>query len=181
MYFAFYYLTAFATTQLAHRSSYLGSLYLLMVVNGVGYIGRFVPNLIAHRIGSITLSVPFIFAAGICLLLWPFVTTSDGLYTWAAVYGIAAGGIQSLFPPGLTSLTSDLQKAGVRMGMVCTTNSLATLSGPPIAGAIITASGGRYLGAQLFAGVSLMVGAFLMLAARIARRRKFSKAEHYKI
>ena len=58
------------------------------------------------------------------------------------------------------------------MGMVFTINSFATLTGPPIAGALISASGGKYYGAQAFAGSVLLIGAGFMVAARMAKARK---------
>lgn len=95
-----------------------------------------------------------------------------GLYAWTVFYGIAAGGIQSLFPAGLSSLTTDLRKSGTRMGMVFTINSFATLTGPPIAGALITRCGGQYYGAQAFAGLVMIVGGGFMVAARVVRTRR---------
>ncbi|RTE81573.1 hypothetical protein BHE90_003857 [Fusarium euwallaceae] len=166
LYFAYYYLASFAVSQLDPPFSYTDSLNLLLVVNGVGMIGRSVSNAIAHRFGCITVLIPVTLTAGICMLAWPAVSTAGGLYGWASIYGIAAGAIQSLFPPALTDLTTDVQKTGARMGIVFTIDSIATLTGPPIAGTIIRKSGGHYLGAQVFAGVSLLLGGSLVLVAR---------------
>ncbi|KAK4223153.1 riboflavin transporter MCH5 [Podospora fimiseda] len=104
-------------------------------------------------VGTINLFVPVAGICGICVLCWQAVETATGFYVWCCFYGMAAGGIQSLFPAGLSSLNTDVRKGGVRIGMVFTVVSFATLAGPPIAGAIITAAGGRYFGAQIFAGV----------------------------
>lgn len=166
LYFAYYYLASFAISQLNPPFSYTDSLNLLLVVNGVGKIGRSIPNAIAHRFGYITVLIPVTLTAGICMLAWPAVSTAGGLYAWASIYGIAAGAFQSLFLPALSDLTTDAQKTGVRMGMVFTLNSIATLTGPPIAGTIIRKSGGHYLGAQVFAGVSLLLGGSLIMVAR---------------
>ncbi|KAM6534224.1 hypothetical protein FALCPG4_007156 [Fusarium falciforme] len=166
LYFAYYYLASFAVSQLNPPFSYADSLNLLLVVNGVGMIGRSIPNAIAHRFGCITVLIPVTLTAGICMLAWPAVSNAGGLYGWASIYGIAAGAFQSLFPPALSDLTTDVQKTGVRMGMVFTLNSIATLTGPPIAGTIIRISGGHYLGAQVFAGVSLLLGGLLIMVAR---------------
>ncbi|RSL65565.1 hypothetical protein CEP53_003623 [Fusarium sp. AF-6] len=113
--FAYYYLASFAVSQLDPPFSYTDSLNLLLVVNGVGMIGRSVPNAIAHRFGCITVLIPVTLTAGICMLAWLAVSTAGGLYGWASIYGIVAGAIQSLSPPALTDLTTDVQKTGVRM------------------------------------------------------------------
>lgn len=152
--------------------SYSSSLDLLLLINGVGALGRVIPNHLADRFGAINMFIIFGTSAGIVALCWMTVTTTGGLYAWSAVYGIAAGGIQSLFPAGLTSLTTDLRKTGVRMGMVFTINSFATLTGPPIAGAIISAQNGSYKGAQAFAGTTLLIGGMFMVAAKWAKSRK---------
>jgi hypothetical protein len=47
--------------------------------------------------------------------------------------------------------------------------SLANLTGPAICGAIIQQQRGGYLGAQLFGASSILLGAFMALAARVAK------------
>lgn len=170
LYFAFYYLASFSRDIVGLE--YVDSLNILLVLNGVGVFGRLIPNYIADRAGPINVFIPFAGAGGICMLCWMAVESQAGLYVWAVFYGAAAGGIQSLFPAGLTSLTTDLRKAGVRMGMVFTCNSFATLAGPPIAGAIITSMDGKYYGAQAFAGSTLLCGMGLLVAARMVKARK---------
>lgn len=139
---AFYYIASFSRN--ITGLSYTDSLNLLLVINGVGMPGRLVPNHIADRVRAINVLVPVTGIAGTCALCWMAVKSTAGLYVWCCFYGAAAGGVQSLFLAALSSLTTDLRKAGVRMGMVFTIVSFATLAGPPIAGAIITASGGSY-------------------------------------
>ncbi|KAK3936846.1 major facilitator superfamily domain-containing protein [Diplogelasinospora grovesii] len=179
VYFAFYYLASFSRDIIG--VSYVDSLNLLLVLNGVGSFGRLIPNHLADRFGPINVFVPVAGIAGVCVLCWMAVTNVAGLYVWAAFYGAAAGGIQSLFPAGLSSLTTDMKKMGVRMGMVFTINSFATLTGPPIAGAIITASGGRYVGAQAFAGAVLLVGMGFMMAAKVVKGRRIDKGGGWRV
>lgn len=150
------------------------SLNLLLVCNGIGIIGRLGPNFLADKVGILNVFVPVATIGGISVLAWMAVHSVTGMYIWAAAYGFTAGGTQSLFPAGLTSLTSDIRKTGVRMGMVFTLNSFATLTGPPIAGAIITASGGKYYGAQAFAGTTMLAGAGFLMVARVVKGRKMS-------
>jgi predicted MFS family arabinose efflux permease len=179
LYFPFYYIASFSRDIIG--MDYTTSLNLLLVLNGCGIIGRLVPNHIADRIGPMTVFIPVALTTAVCMLSWMAVTTKTGLYVWCVVYGMAAGGIQSLFPAGLTSLTSDLKKAGVRMGMIFTTNSFATLMGSPIAGAIITSMGGKYHGAQGFAGAVLLLGTGFMAAARTVKMRRLGEGWRAKI
>ncbi|CAK7231688.1 hypothetical protein SCUCBS95973_008003 [Sporothrix curviconia] len=170
VYIVFFYIASFSRDIIG--LSYTDSLNLLLVVNGVGAIGRLLPNYIADLVGSINMFAVFGLYAGIAGLSWMAVHNATGLYVWCVFYGIAAGGIQSLFPAGLTSLnTRDLSKAGVRIGMVFTINSIATLTGPPVAGALITADNGGYLGAQIFTGTVLLIGTCFIVSAKVSLGR----------
>ena len=167
MYIVFFYVASYSRDIIGF--SYTDSLNLLLVVNGCGAIGRLLPNYIADRAGAINMFIVFGLYAAVAGFSWIAVNNAAGLYIWSVFYGIAAGGIQSLFPAGLTSLNArDLSKAGVRMGMVFTLNSIATLTGPPVAGALITADKGRYLGAQIFTAVVLLIGTSFSVCAKLS-------------
>ncbi|KAI1130135.1 MFS general substrate transporter [Nemania abortiva] len=173
VYFTFYYLGAYSRSDFIHPSlSYVDSLNLVLILNGIGILGRLLPNHFADRYGPLNMLGPAALLCGITIFAWMVVDTPAKLYVWASFYGIAAGGIQSLFPAGLSSLTTDPRKQGTRIGMVFTIVSFATLTGNPIAGAIIAADGGRYNGAQAFTGTSLLVGASLIFGARLVRMRR---------
>ncbi|RYP80291.1 hypothetical protein DL770_006290 [Monosporascus sp. CRB-9-2] len=172
LYFAFYYISAFSRTMIAPQLSYTDSLNLLLVLNGVGLAGRLLPNFLADRVGPLNMLAPSCLLGSVCLLAWIAVRTPAGLYAWVVFFGTFGGAIQSLFPAGLSSLTTDLRKQGTRMGMVFTIVSFAVLTGSPIAGALISAMDGSYLGAQVFTGVSMLVGMSFILGARLARMRR---------
>ncbi|KAI1428970.1 riboflavin transporter MCH5 [Xylaria sp. FL1777] len=174
VYLPVYYLGAYSRdSNFVHPSlSYVNSLNLVLILNGVSIAGRLLPNHLADRYGPLNMLAPFALFGGIAILAWMVVDTPTKIYVWAVFYGIAAGGIQSLFPAGLSSLTTDPRKQGTRIGMVFTIVSFATLTGNPIAGAIIAANGGRYNGAQGFAGASLVLGASLIFGARLVRMRR---------
>lgn len=73
---------------------------------------------------------------------------------------------QGMLPPSLGSLTQDLSKMGVRLGMVFSVLGFAVLIGNPFAGWLISVASGRYLGAQIWAAGTLMVGGVLLGVAR---------------
>ncbi|KAI2469146.1 MFS general substrate transporter [Annulohypoxylon bovei var. microspora] len=181
VYFVFYYLASFARSAVAPALGYTDSLNLLLVLNGIGVLGRLLPNYLADKAGPLNMMIPTCLACGVCLLAWMAVKTPGELYGWACVYGVAAGSLQSLFPAGLSSLTTDLRKQGTRMGMVFTIVSFAVLTGNPLAGAIIGAMGGRYYGAQAFTGACLLVGMGFLVAARVVRMRRTGEGWRVKI
>jgi len=170
LYFAFYYIGSYARTVIG--LDYASSINLLLVMVGVGVPGRLIPNYLADRyFGPLQCMMPFTIVCAVLFFGWTGVRSQGGLYAFASVYGIASGAIQSLWPATLTSLTTDLRKAGTRLGMGFTIISMATLTGPPLAGALVAASpkGKPYLGAQLWGGCSMSLAFAFLLAARVAK------------
>lgn len=168
VYFAFYYIGSFSRDVLGF--SYPESLNLLMIMNGVGAIGRILPGFLADLwLGPLNVVTP---AATMCMVLlysWNVVDSATGLYVWAIIYGVFGATVQGLFPAALSSLTTDLSKAGSRMGMIYTIVSFANLTGPPLAGALISRGNGRYMYAFAFGGTCLCLGMGFLIACRIAK------------
>ena len=169
LYFAFYYLPSFGRDIIG--ITYGDSINNLLILNGVGFFGRLIPAYLADRFfGPLNTLIPFTFAAALLLYSWAAVSDRGSLIAFAVIYGLFAAGIQSLFPATLSSLTTDLKKAGVRMGMVFSVVSFASLTGPPLAGALIQKDNGHYLYAQIFAGSVMMAGCLTVIASRVAKK-----------
>lgn len=146
------------------------ALTLLLVMNAVGVPGRLVCGLTADRLlGPVNTLIPVAFFAGVLFYCWAAVSNVASLYVWCIVYGFFGAGIQSLFPASCASLTTDLSKMGVRTGMCFSFISIACLTGPPIAGALIQVNDGNYLYAQMFGGSAFIGGTCTLIAARIAK------------
>ena len=167
LYFAFFYVGSYGRDRLG--MTYQESINLLLTMVCMGFIFRLVPNLMANRFGSLNVLLPWVFLCGIMMFAWIGIHTPGTLYVFAAIYGAGSAGIQSMWPATLASLSSDLSKAGVRLGMGFSVVSFASLTGPPLAGALIQYRDGDYLYALIWAGISFMVGAALLIAARIAK------------
>ena len=168
VFFAFYYVSSFAK-DIIHVSS-ADSTNLLLIMNGVGIPGRLFPAYLADaHAGPMNLFTLFAIVAGVLVFCWTRVSSHSGMYVFCIMYGFCSAAILGLFPATLSSLTDDLKKMGVRIGMVFTVVSFACLSGPPIAGALVQAGSGRYLYAQIFAGSAMLGGCGLMIGARVAR------------
>ncbi|TKA70654.1 hypothetical protein B0A55_08767 [Friedmanniomyces simplex] len=167
LYFAFFYVGSYGRDRLG--MTYQESINLLLTMVCMGFVFRLVPNYLADRLGALNVMVPFVFLCGIMMFGWIGIHTPGTLYVFAAIYGAGSAGIQSMWPATLASLTSDLSKAGVRMGMGFSMVSFACLTGPPLAGALIQRRDGDYLYALIWAGTSFFVGGTLILAARTAK------------
>jgi MFS family permease len=168
LYVAFFYVGSFSRNIVG--ASEATSIYLLIVMNGVGIVGRLVPNLLADQFtGPLNILIPFSCATAIVAYCWPAAHDMSGLWTFAIVYGLFAAGIQSLFPATLSTLTTDLKKTGVRMGMVLSIVAVAALIGSPIAGALVSTDGGEYLYAQMFMGSAIIAGTVVLIGARVTK------------
>ncbi|PWY96107.1 monocarboxylate permease [Aspergillus sclerotioniger CBS 115572] len=167
MYFAVYYLGAFGRSVIG--LSYSESTNLIIVLNGAAVVGRLIPAYLASfHLGPLNTIIPLGVAAGVLMLCWAAVDSSAGLYVFAVLYGFCANGLQGMWPPTLSSLITDLSRAGTRIGMGFTIVSFACLTGPPLGGALVAKAHG-YIGAQMWAGVSILLGALVLLAARTAK------------
>ncbi|KAM0259094.1 hypothetical protein ACHAQJ_003465 [Trichoderma viride] len=166
LYFAFFYLGTFSRDKIGTKEP----IDLLMVLNGVGIVGRILPTIIADKwTGMLNMLIPMSFAASLLVYCWAAVTSNAGLYVFAIVYGLIAASLQALFPAVATTMTPDPSRTGTRVGMILGFVSFSTLTGPAICGAIIEKQKGSYLGAQMFAASCIFLGALMALAARIAK------------
>lgn len=147
-------------------------------MNGIGVIGRVAPAVLADRyFGPLLVFIPLVAFSGVMLLCWIGVSSRAGLIIWAAFYGFFANAVQSQFPAsaGLFAL-QDLSKAGSRVGLIFTVSSIPCLTGPPIAARLIAMGHGSYLYAQIFGGVVMLVGSFILaVSAYLFRTTSSSK------
>ncbi|KAI9151990.1 MFS-type transporter dbaD [Paramyrothecium foliicola] len=172
IYFSFHYVASFAHEILEMQYSH--SLDLLLVLNGVGAIGRVLPNYIADHVGTINVYIPLALFSAVSMYCWIAVESRVGLYVWTSFYGVAGGGLQGLFLAVVGSITKDPQRQGTRMGMATTIVSFASLTGTPITGAIIDAQNHSYVGAQVFSGTCLLLGMVFAMAARVVLTRRMN-------
>ncbi|KAL4894336.1 major facilitator superfamily domain-containing protein [Aspergillus ambiguus] len=168
IYVSFFYIGSFARNIIG--VSQATSIDVLLVMNGVGFVGRLIPNLMADLYtGPLNMLIPFSLGTGVVAYCWAAVHDLRGLYIFSAFYGLFAAGIQSLFPATLSTLTTDLKKTGVRMGMVLSVVAVAALIGSPIAGALIQRDDGEYLYAQMFMGSAVLAATITLTGARLLK------------
>ncbi|KAF2674511.1 MFS transporter, MCP family, solute carrier family 16, member 10 [Microthyrium microscopicum] len=167
IYFVFYYIGSFARDTIG--ISYIGSLNLVIVLNGVGIPARIIPGIIADRyLGVLNTHIPLICASVVLLYSWTAISSLGGFYTFTVIYGMIAGGWQSLFPTAIASLSDDLSRAGTRLGMAFSSIALAALVGGPIGGQLI-AKGDGYWPGIVWCATTTLVGCVFVIAARIVK------------
>ncbi|KAF2276567.1 MFS general substrate transporter [Westerdykella ornata] len=165
-YFGFYYIGSYSLQVVG--VPYDVSVDLIMIMNGVGVVGRILPGYLADQyFGGYNTLIPFVFASAAVMYSWTAVRTTASLYVFAAIYGVASAGFQGLFPSVLSSLTKDLSRVGVRNGMGFCIVGFAVLTGPPIAGALVQRGG--YLTAQMWSGSMIVAGGGVLVLGRVAK------------
>jgi MFS family permease len=115
------------------------------------------------------MSIMILFSAVIILGLWLPGHSHATIITFATLFGIGSGACIGLGPVLIMGI-SPMSEAGYRMGTVMAIAGIGTLTSPPIGGAIITATGGSYLYACVFSGISYFIAliGILVLRGRIA-------------
>ncbi|KAJ5413924.1 monocarboxylate permease [Penicillium cosmopolitanum] len=113
---------------------------------------------------------------GLMMFCWTAVHSTPGLYVLAVLYGTFSKGVQGLWPSTLSSLTPDLSRTGVRIGMGFTIVRFACLTGPPLDGALIAKFNG-YIGAQIWGGLTFLLGAVVLVTAQVLKTGAVAKAK----
>lgn len=136
---------------------------LALIFSGVSFFGRILGSLVAQRTKVMLPWLLYCIVSGVLCLIWPAVHDFGGGVVFAALYGFFSGPL-TIFPPVVVPYFCPTSSViGTRMGMVWAFASLAFLIGSPIGAAIAHPIGGHFLGLQLFSGLTLMVGAAMLL------------------
>ena len=143
--------------------------YSLAILSAASTLGRLLPNFLADKTGPLTMLTFCACATGVLALAWLAVHSVGGFMAFCVLYGIFSGSLVSLPPAAIASLTNDHSRLGTRLGMMFTLAGFGLLIGNPVAGALVNLKKGEFWKAIVFNGVSVLVAAALLLAARVAR------------
>lgn len=102
------------------------------------------------------------------LAIWIPAQSPAGAVVFALLYGFTSGSFVALIPAVVAQL-SPTAELGLRLGTNSLAVSVAVLFGNPIAGALLTAANGSFIGLQLFAGLTMAVGTSFFVLARLAQ------------
>lgn len=140
--------------------------YLLSMLNAASIPGRILPNTIADYTGPLNVLIPCSGITGILALIWIGIKTQGGTIAFALLYGFFSGGFVSMPPVAIVTLTPDMRKLGTRMGQCFFISAFGLLVGTPVSGAILSESG-KWIGVQLFSGITIFITCMLLLWARV--------------
>ncbi|RMY20264.1 hypothetical protein D0867_04127 [Hortaea werneckii] len=197
VYFGYFMMVTFASTELEMSNTAATNLLIFMLAANLP--GRFLPALISDKcIGPLNTIVPSIFLSAAVIGLWIASGEPNraAMIVIACFYGFVSAGVQVLYAPAVYAFCLEqsnntgrissrscterqpnqmvTDRLGLKAGGIFTCVGLACLIGTPIGGALISYRANRgmdhtYLGAQIFATVSLILGGCLLLASRVAK------------
>ncbi|TEA20215.1 Leporins efflux protein lepC [Colletotrichum sidae] len=138
--------------------------YLLSGLNAASFFGRVVPGLLADRYGHFNLCVVATLSAGVVGFCWTGVTSLGGLAVWSLAYGFCSGAVMSLQGACVGKIAHQRHQ-GLAVGFMMGSIAITALVGPPISGQILSHSG--YLALSMWTGATLVLGAAILLMARL--------------
>lgn len=159
-------------TYIASYGAYVGvedtMSYLLIPFLNIGAIpGRFLPGLIADRVGRFNVMVlTSLICSILTLVLWLKAGNNlAAIICYAVLFGFWSGAAISLTPVCISQVCAT-EDYGKRNGTTFTIVSIGTLVGIPIAGAIQERSGGEYGDLIVFGGVLYLSATVAFILAR---------------
>ncbi|KAF8177232.1 MFS general substrate transporter [Pholiota molesta] len=142
--------------------------YFVAIANASSLFGRYMAGSLADRVGSMNIMIPFTVWAAILTYAWPFAKSQSSLVALTVIYGFGSGAYVSLVSIPIMEM-GDTGDVGRRTGMFMSILAIGALAGPPISGAINSATGnfkavGYYAGSTVLFGVGLIcVSRYLVL------------------
>ncbi|KIK46493.1 hypothetical protein CY34DRAFT_9634 [Suillus luteus UH-Slu-Lm8-n1] len=141
------------------------SFYILAIANAASAL-RMSFGLMSDKFGAINTMGVFTTMTGIATITWPFAKNESQLITIATIYGFSLGAYTSLYSAPLVAM-GQMEDAGRRVGMFMSLIAFGGIAGPPISGAISTATGG-FVAAGYYSGKCgiIIFGVALLFVAR---------------
>ncbi|KAJ7283217.1 MFS general substrate transporter [Mycena rebaudengoi] len=140
------------------------TVYLLAFANGSSGVGRIMTGLLADRVGCISVMIPGTLFAAIVTFTWPFAQNLGSLVAVSVIYGFASGIFVGLQAVPLMHM-GDMSDVGRRTGTLFSILAISALAGPPISGAIASATG-DYKAVGYYAGSAMMVAIAILWYVR---------------
>ncbi|KDR69289.1 hypothetical protein GALMADRAFT_256119 [Galerina marginata CBS 339.88] len=148
------------------------SFYFIAIANASSLFGRYAAGSLCDRLGAMNVMIPFTASAGILTYAWPFAATKSSLIAVTVIYGFCSGAYVSLLSNPIMEM-GETGDVGRRTGMFMSILAMGALAGPPISGAIKSATG-SFNAVGYYAGTAVLVGVGLMSVTRhLILRRMF--------
>ncbi|KAF8936935.1 major facilitator superfamily domain-containing protein [Dissophora ornata] len=145
---------------------------LVSIFSGINAVSRIALGFVADWLGPMNILILSTTFSGLAVLIFWMNTKGFAMAViFVCVYGVNAGGFNSLFPVVAADVIG-LETLAASVGLLYSGNFFGNLLGTPLASAIIAASGGSYTWAIVFAGVAPIVAASVLLFIRFKDEKR---------
>ncbi|KAE8156095.1 major facilitator superfamily domain-containing protein [Aspergillus tamarii] len=143
--------------------------YNAAILNAGAFLGCYALGIIADSgLGFFNSVIVTTFACAVTSFTWIGSHSIPGVVVWAVAYGMISGALQAIFSPCVSMLAPTTDVIGFWNGICITISSFAVLAAGPIAGRLLEDAGGtKYLGMQLFTGISLTLSGAVFVWTRL--------------
>ncbi|KAK4542412.1 hypothetical protein LTR36_006869 [Oleoguttula mirabilis] len=151
--------------------------YLLSIMNGASTIGRLGSSYLCDHFGALNVHAIVTAVASLLILaVWTTARTVPAAIAFVVAFGIFSGSVIGLPPASVAFIlgTHDAEaqaKLGQWTGMMYTASAIFALTGPVIAGHLISRYDRNFLTVQLWSGACLLLSACCMGIAIFYRKR----------
>lgn len=154
--------------------------YLLAIMNGTSTIGRLASAYLCDHFGALNVHAAVTFIAALLVLVgWTLSNTVSAAIAFVVLFGIFSGAVIGLPPASVAYVLGPFPEAQAKLGqwtgMMYSLSAVAALTGPVIAGYLISKYE-TYLTVQMWSGTCLLLSAICMAIA-ISCKPKAMKAE----
>ncbi|EMD34914.1 hypothetical protein CERSUDRAFT_96826 [Gelatoporia subvermispora B] len=148
----------------------------LTLLNIAAAIGRASVGFAADKLGPVNALFVSILISGCAqLVIWTLISSYAGIIVFAIIYGTFCGCFLSLSPAVAAQLYGADSLAGLS-GLIMVFSLPGNAAGAPAGGAILQMSGGDWQAVAIYSGAMQIIGAVLLLYARLKREPKLFKA-----
>lgn len=148
------------------------SYQVIAILNAGSCFGRWLPGLAADRMGRFNIMILTLMLCLITTFAFWLPATYDAvvplIVVYSVLFGFASGSNISLVPTCVGQLC-DTREYGRYYATCYTVVSFSTLTGIPIAGALIDAAGGSYWGVIVFTGLCYVASVMCFVAVRVRK------------
>ncbi|KAJ7074568.1 MFS general substrate transporter [Mycena amicta] len=145
--------------------------YFVSLANASSGVGRILTGILADRIGCISVMIPGTLIAALITYAWPFASTLPSLIVISILYGFASGVFVGIQAVPLMHM-GEMSDVGRRTGTLFSVLSIGALAGPPISGAIASATGdykavGYYAGSTMILSLAILWYVRYLMTGRV--------------
>ncbi|OLN92796.1 Riboflavin transporter MCH5-like protein 7 [Colletotrichum chlorophyti] len=171
LYVPYFYIELFAVIHKIGPASF--SSYFVTLLSAGSVPGRVIPNYLADKVGALYMQISVAALSAVLMFAWLGINSMPGLVVFAILYGLFSGGLVSISPTVIVSLSPDLGRVGTRMGMMNFASGIAVLIGTPIAGAILGGYGDVQWRSTIgYGAAALTVASAFFTSAKIFQLKK---------